>query len=316
MGKNKVRKLVKISIVLLIFSLLLYPKSTLATPNNYAIDISTSPERVLFDLNNLKPGDRATRTLLIENKGTQNFNYIASGKFNDGSMKYFKELLLKISKGNEVFYYGKLSDFKKLEPRFLSKGSNEELLFSVLIPGELDNDYQGLGCEFQFKFFVEGSFNGTIPPEWVPEPDPPKQEPPKEDPPKPDPPKQDPPKQDPPQKEPPFTQPPGDKEPDVGEGPEHADDEEDGEKPGEPGDTDSEEPPTVELPDNPTPGGTDKDTQAVEIPEETVPIGPGDHLPYTATSIYNLIIIGAGLIGSGVGMQIYFRKRKKLTKNV
>ncbi|WP_316569882.1 hypothetical protein [Neobacillus sp. YIM B06451] len=275
------------------------------------IDISLSASKVFFNTANLKPGDIVVENLRISNNGKQNFNYLFSNKFLTGSEKLYNELKLKIIGNNNELYNGKLKDFEKLDPRFLTSGSSEQLVFYVEIPYELGNEFQGLGCEFQFKFFVEGSLNGTIPPGWVPEADPPKQ----------DPPKQDPPKQDPPKQEPPSTQPPGDKEPDAGKGPGDGDDEENGENPGDPGSEDGDEPSTVELPDNEGPGG-DNGTPVIEIPEETVPIGPGDPddqgdpLPYTATSMYNLIIIGVGLIGSGLGLQFYFQRRKKLTKDV
>ncbi|WP_409270382.1 hypothetical protein V1499_13250 [Neobacillus sp. SCS-31] len=294
----------KIAAFTIIFRIIFIPL-TISAESTQEIDISVSPEKALFNLNNLAPGDEVEGTIKIVNNGKQNFNYLASSKLTSGSELFYNQLLLKIIGENQVIYDGKIKDFEKLIPRFIEKGKIEELLFVIKVPLTLGNEYQTLSSEIEFKFYAEGTFGGTIPPIWVPEPDPPKQ----------DPPKQDPPKQDPPKQEPPSTQPPGDDDPREGEGPGDGGDDEIGEKPVDPGDVDSEEPPAVELPDNETPGG-DNGTPVIDIPDETVPTGPGGPLPFTSTSIYNLIIIGAGLIGLGFSLQFYFQRRKKITKNV
>ncbi|WP_042355374.1 TasA family protein [Bacillus rubiinfantis] len=134
-----------------------------ANAETQEIDIATSPEKVLFELSNLKPGDWAERSLTINNNGKEDFNYVASSQFRDGSKKFFNELLLTISAEDKVIFDGKLKDFNKLESRVLTQNGSEKLDFKIVIPEHLGNDFQGLGCEVQFKFYAEGLTGGVLP---------------------------------------------------------------------------------------------------------------------------------------------------------
>lgn len=127
------------------------------------IDIATSPEKVLFDISNFKPGDWAERTLTIQNKGREDFKYLSSSRLKEGSEKFYNELFLKISDESKILFEGKMKDFNKLDPRFIAKNDSEQLFFKVVVPEELGNEFQGLGCEVVFKFYVEGTLAGTIP---------------------------------------------------------------------------------------------------------------------------------------------------------
>jgi LPXTG-motif cell wall-anchored protein len=128
------------------------------------IDIATSPHKIFFNINNLKPGDSATKTLIVNNNGKQDFNYLFSNRFLTGSEKFYNEILLTISdQSNTVLFNGKIKDFEKLEPRFLKTGTSENFIFSIKVPFELGNEFQGLGSEFQFKFYVEGTLGGVLP---------------------------------------------------------------------------------------------------------------------------------------------------------
>ncbi|WP_102261372.1 LPXTG cell wall anchor domain-containing protein [Mesobacillus jeotgali] len=127
------------------------------------IDISTSAHKVFFNLSNLKPGDYFTKELTVSNKGKQNFSYLFSNKFLTGSEKFYNEILLKVSDNKQLLFEGKLKDFTKLEARRLESSQSEKLYFWVKVPYELGNDFQGLGCEFQFKFYAEGTLGGILP---------------------------------------------------------------------------------------------------------------------------------------------------------
>ncbi|MBO0958281.1 cell wall protein [Neobacillus sp. MM2021_6] len=160
--KKVITILVCYFLLLTVFILAPFAQDTYASEIQ-EIDIATSPEKVLFDLNNLKPGDWAERTLTIQNKGKQDFKYLFSSKLNEGSGKFYNALELKVSDKNKVLFEGKMHDFSKLEPRFISKNDEEELFFTVKIPDELGNEYQGLNCKVEFKFYVEGTFGGVLP---------------------------------------------------------------------------------------------------------------------------------------------------------
>jgi LPXTG-motif cell wall-anchored protein len=135
------------------------------TTQQHEIDIATSSHKIFFNLSNLKPGDRTTKILTVFNKGKQDFNYIFSNRFLTGSEKFYNTLLLNVSDQAGELFTGKIKDFKKLDARFLATGTSEQLTFTIEIPYELGNEYQGLGSEFQFKFYVEGTLGGILPPD-------------------------------------------------------------------------------------------------------------------------------------------------------
>jgi LPXTG-motif cell wall-anchored protein len=151
-------------VILLVFSL---PIKTYAdtTTEFKEIDIATSPNKIFFNLSDLKPGDRSTKVLTVSNNGKQDFNYLFTNRFLTGSKKFYDAILLKVSDQKGELFSGKLNYFEKLDARFLSSGTSEQLTFTIEIPYELGNEYQGLGSEFQFKFYVEGTLGGVLPPD-------------------------------------------------------------------------------------------------------------------------------------------------------
>jgi LPXTG-motif cell wall-anchored protein len=140
-----------------------FPNLIFANTNVKEIDISTSPHKVLFDINNAKPGDTFTKVLKVESNGGKDFNYLFSNRFLTGSEKFYESLILSVTDNLGEIYNGKLIDFEKLAPRVLKSGTKEELSFNIYFPYELGNDYQGLSCEFEFKFYVEGTIGGVLP---------------------------------------------------------------------------------------------------------------------------------------------------------
>ncbi|MEL3970702.1 TasA family protein [Rossellomorea oryzaecorticis] len=154
-------------IILFIAFLIFSPNIYQAEQDHYIeqkeLDISTSPHKIFFNISNLKPGDKITKQLTVLNKGTQDFTYLFTNKFITGSGKFYNELRLEVSDNKGSLFKGKLKDFHKLESRELKTSSSEILIFTVEVPFELGNDFQGLNSEFQFKVFVEGTLGGVLP---------------------------------------------------------------------------------------------------------------------------------------------------------
>jgi LPXTG-motif cell wall-anchored protein len=138
-------------------------KNAIAEGNINEIDISTSPHKVFFEIKNSKPGDTFTEVLQIQNNGSQDFKYIFSNRFLTGSDRFYNELVLTVADKFGELYKGKLKNFEKLNSRNIKSKTNEKLTFSIYFPYELGNEFQGLDCEFQFKFFVEGTLGGVLP---------------------------------------------------------------------------------------------------------------------------------------------------------
>lgn len=146
------------------FFLFTFPiNNSKAEENITEINIATSPNKVFFDISNAKPGDTFTKVLIVENNGSKDFKYLFSNDFLTGSEKIYNELELTVSDESGELYNGKLKDYEKLESRNLKSNTDEKLTLSIYIPYELGNEFQNLGSEFQFKFYVEGTLGGTIP---------------------------------------------------------------------------------------------------------------------------------------------------------
>lgn len=152
----------------LVFTMIYAPLGSTAAAEQpiKEIDIVTSPDKVLFDVTNMKPGDWADRVLEISNSGKQDFSYIISSKLKSGSEKLYNELLLTITtEDSKELFKGTLGQFKKLDPRDIKKSETEKLTLRVDFPAELGNEFQGLVTEVEFKIYAEGTLGGLIPAE-------------------------------------------------------------------------------------------------------------------------------------------------------
>ncbi|RTZ54665.1 LPXTG cell wall anchor domain-containing protein [Bacillus sp. SAJ1] len=163
-GKWMKKRIISLPLVLTVIFIIISPIGKIwAASNTNEIDIATSPHKVLFDVDNLKPGDWATRDLHVQNLGKQDFKYTTSIHFESGSKLFFKALKLKVSDKKGELYSGKLADFNKLDYRKLAKADEETLTFRVDVPTEVGNEYQGLTCKFTIKLYVEGTLGGILP---------------------------------------------------------------------------------------------------------------------------------------------------------
>lgn len=155
-------------ILLLMCGLWLFPVTSVWADGETDVDksdisISLSPTGTLFDINNMKPGDWAPRTLIVENSGAKDFVYHMQVQ-NKGEKKLFNELLLEIKLGEKELYQGKLAAFKALLPRELASGSKENLDITIRFPEHLGNDFQGLQAAFVFYFTTQRKNNSSVPP--------------------------------------------------------------------------------------------------------------------------------------------------------
>lgn len=155
-------------ILVLMCGLWLFPVTSVWADGDTDVDksdisISLSPTGTLFDISNMKPGDWAPRTLIVENSGAKDFVYQVQVQ-NKGDKKLFNELLLEIKVGEKELYQGKLASFKALLPRELASGSKENLDITIRFPEHLGNDFQGLQAAFAFNFTTQQKNNSSVPP--------------------------------------------------------------------------------------------------------------------------------------------------------
>lgn len=139
---------------------MLFPISTFANTSDTTsneINLSITPDDILFNIENMKPGDWAPRSITVNNSGNQEFDYMMTVE-NQGEDKLFNELLLSIQDQKEqILYDGKLSDFESLNSRYLNAGDHEDLHITVTFPEHLGNEFQGASSSFSFIFYAEGA---------------------------------------------------------------------------------------------------------------------------------------------------------------
>ncbi|SET09029.1 Camelysin metallo-endopeptidase [Oceanobacillus limi] len=154
------RVLILCASIMIVFLIIGTPISTIADESNSnqdsEIDISLNPSDVLFNVDNIKPGDWAPRTITVKNDGKMDFNYSMTVS-NEGTDKLFNELVLEINDSTNELYSGKLADFDQLDVRELAASNEEELDITVKFPEHLGNEYQGLEVHFRFIFTAEGT---------------------------------------------------------------------------------------------------------------------------------------------------------------
>ncbi|WP_066175991.1 LPXTG cell wall anchor domain-containing protein [Bacillus marinisedimentorum] len=146
-------------LVCLLVSIFARPATAAPDP----INIETSPVKLLYNLENLKPGDWAERTLTVNNNGDVEFEYYTKSDFKQGSKELYEQLLLTLKDNkDEVLYNGKLAEFDKLFPRKLATASSEDLILIVKIPEELGNEYQALSTQFTITLYAEGEEGAVV----------------------------------------------------------------------------------------------------------------------------------------------------------
>lgn len=269
----------------LLLSVTIFQSNVTYAEENKRLNIITKENKVLFKLNNLKPGDWATRDLIVQNRSDSDFTYTTDAIFISGSEELYNEFILEISDGAEVLFKGNLRDFEKLSPRFLKAKYEEELIFRVDFPNHLGNEFQGKAFEVQFRFYINDA---------PPNPDPEDPNPEPENPTNPDP--EDPNPGDPNDNENPDPDP---------EDPETPDSPDESGNPPVPGDSDSDDPKNPDQGE----GGPQR-----PIPSDRIDAPPtdGEILPATATNMFNYILAGVLLIASGIVLLLIAKRRRQL----
>lgn len=154
------------TLLLLISSICFYPMMNVFADGEEEkaendVSISLSPKENLFDISNMKPGDWAPRTLIVQNTGNTDFVYQMQLQ-NNGEKKLYNELLLEIKAGDIELYQGKLAELETLPERKLTSGTEENLDITIRFPEHLGNEFQGLESDFVFSFTAEGNDSTVV----------------------------------------------------------------------------------------------------------------------------------------------------------
>ncbi len=126
--------------------------------------ITTFPNGILFDLENIKPGDNFKRELIVKNKYESKINYSAYVKQVNGDEMLFNVLNAEVINNDKTFFKGKLTDLNSIRDIELNSGNNDRYLIVISFPKESGNEYQGLTTEFEIVFTTEGDESTVNPP--------------------------------------------------------------------------------------------------------------------------------------------------------
>ncbi|MET3684201.1 LPXTG-motif cell wall-anchored protein [Alkalibacillus flavidus] len=115
--------------------------------------ISVTPESVLFDIDQLKPGDYMTDTIAVQNETDQPLSVEVGSNFISGSDKLYNQFRLTVSNDDgEVVFDGRLADFDGVEGFAVNASESSDYTLRVLFPESSDNAYQGLRVKFNLTF--------------------------------------------------------------------------------------------------------------------------------------------------------------------
>ncbi|WP_144697356.1 hypothetical protein [Fictibacillus phosphorivorans] len=106
LNSNKFKLLLIYTCILLVAAVFIPIGNTGADSTTPEIKIDALPQKVLFDIDNFKPGDWAPRVLTIQNNGNQDFSYNIQARMKSGSTKLFNIFHLTIEDQSEVLFNG------------------------------------------------------------------------------------------------------------------------------------------------------------------------------------------------------------------
>jgi LPXTG-motif cell wall-anchored protein len=118
--------------------------------DSYGLELTPSE----FHMDNMRPGYVENHTLTVKNTGDLIIKYTVKLSFKSGE-KLFKELNVTVKHENAELYKGKLSELT-ISPRTLPANTNDPLTFSIGLPGEAGNEFQGLTTSFEIQVQGEG----------------------------------------------------------------------------------------------------------------------------------------------------------------
>jgi LPXTG-motif cell wall-anchored protein len=317
MGKHKKPLVIVLQSILIFLSV----NFSVYASNTDELVIKTIPNKELFTILNMAPGDIEMRILTVQNRDSRNFTYNSKARLRSGSEQFYNQLLLKIEDSNEILFNGRLKEYEGIPTRLLRSLHQEDLKFSIEFPIDSGNEYKGLKIEVEFIFTAIIENNNEIPedpkdPENPVDPEDPTDPEDPEDPKDPENPV------DPTDPE----NPENPEDPTDPENPVDPEDPKDPENPVDPEDpTDPENPVDPEDPEGPeNPVGPEDPVDPDDTPiEEVKPERPineddlgsdpveGQILPSTSTNIYNFLILGFVLLLAGIGLNLYRKKQRK-----
>ncbi|PLT31081.1 hypothetical protein [Peribacillus deserti] len=115
--KKLLAKPVVIIMIIFVLYSFLAPKGVNAANNE--INITTDPQKSLFQVVEAAPGDVLSKEITIWNSGTKNFQYTFVTGIHKSYIDLYENLTLKIEQSSNLLYSGLLKSFTGIPPRYL-----------------------------------------------------------------------------------------------------------------------------------------------------------------------------------------------------
>lgn len=109
---------------------------------------------ILFELDNLKPGDYGERKITIKNNRNKEILYDFQVLHVDGSEKLLHEFKLLIKQNDAILFDDKLVHFSSINDLPLKVNEEHNILLSFEFPSEAGNEFQGLHAEASFNIIA------------------------------------------------------------------------------------------------------------------------------------------------------------------
>lgn len=101
--------------------------------------------------NNLYPGSSVSQSVEVKNLGDIVFKYKVISTRNSGDETFYNKLNIQIEKGAQSVYNGPLKDLNTSIGN-INSGSSEVVKFTLSLPEDADNTYQGKLTNVKFTF--------------------------------------------------------------------------------------------------------------------------------------------------------------------
>ena len=119
------------------------------------------PNQMLFQIENMKPGDWTTEKFTVSNKRQENTHYLLASRFSGGSKKFYNQLQLTVKQGKDTLFHGQLADFQGFGVKTLDTGEKTQFEFRIDFPYESGNEFQGLVTHFDILVQAEDRMEDT-----------------------------------------------------------------------------------------------------------------------------------------------------------
>jgi len=146
---------------LLVIGLLLTTLYTEAASAEGQATVEELPDQMLFQIENMKPGDWTTETYTVSNKRQENTHYVLASRFSGESKKFYNQLQLTVNQGKNTLFQGQLADFQDIEIKALDTGEETQFEFRIDFPYESGNEFQGLVTHFDILVQAEDRMEDT-----------------------------------------------------------------------------------------------------------------------------------------------------------